>query len=203
MERNILSRQFLLNSDGSQRLLSSQTESSSSQFKKVWSSLGKTLVRIDHSPLATSGACQAASSGWASKSLVSKSFPSWWENLSRERLFRHQGLYLRIFGALETVCICSDGFWAELGIWLSRTLTFWAFILNQHKSRHQILKFSRSWNYLFPPSSNDYCLWISLEPDISHPVSFSRQELWLKKICIYYLCYCVISVTERYGSPAS
>lgn len=72
MEKNIVSRQFLLNSDGSQRLLSSEPESSSSQFKKAWSSLGKTLVRIDHSLLATSGACQAASSGWASKSLASE-----------------------------------------------------------------------------------------------------------------------------------
>lgn len=201
MERNIFSRQFLLNSDGSQRLLSSETESSSSQFKKAWSSLGKSLVRVDHSLLATSSACQVASSGWALKSLASEILPSWWENLSHERLINHQGLYFRILGALGTVCIC-PGFWTELGIWLSRTLTFWAFILNRHESSHQILKSSRSWNYLFPPSSNYYCLQISLQPDIPHSVSFSRQELWLKRICRYYLCYCVISVTERYGCPA-
>lgn len=54
-----------------------------------------------------------------------KSFPSWWQNLSHERLINHQGLYFGIFGALGTVFICSDGFWTELGIQLSRTLTFW------------------------------------------------------------------------------
>lgn len=110
-----------------------------------------------------------------------KSFPSWWENLSHERLINHQGLYFRIFSGFRTVCVCPDGFWIESGIWLSRTLTFWAFILNWHKSSHQILKSSRSWKYLFPPSSSDYCLQISLQPDIPHSVRSSRQELWLRK----------------------
>lgn len=124
MERNIFSRQLFLNSDGSQRLLSSETESSSSQFKKAWSSLGKTLVRTDHSPVATSSACQAASSGWASKSPASGILSFLVENLSCERLIYHQGLYLRILGALGAVCIYPGSFGTDLGIRLSRTLTF-------------------------------------------------------------------------------
>lgn len=72
MERNTFSRQFLLNSDGSQRLLSSEAGSFSSQFKEAWGSPGETVVRVESSPLATSCVYEAASSGWASKSLASE-----------------------------------------------------------------------------------------------------------------------------------
>jgi len=101
MERDAVSRWFLLNSDGSQRHLSSEIGSYS---KEAWGSLEETLVRAELPPLASGCVCQAACSV-LQKACPQKPSPSWWENLSHERLISHQGFYFRIFGASGAVSI--------------------------------------------------------------------------------------------------